>query len=221
MIDCDFIPESYHERRRLRHAIRLRATCVVVLFMFMVLWWMVNESRITEARAMLTDVALQKKQIDLVAARKAVLEQEKQRLADRRRLLRQLSGRASPVIVLSELSRVLSDRIVLIECSLHDPLLSSYASPENGAQNFVAAEAGTGLEAGAAGRTGERHIRGLRMVGAAVSLHDVLRLGASLEANPLFGRVNLNTGAESSWAGMRVHRFELHCELIPQELDEP
>lgn len=221
MIDCDFIPQAYHERRRLRTAARLRVTCVLVLIMFMGLWWIVHRHRLSEAQAMLGEVALQKSQIDLVAAEKCTLEKEKAVLADRHRLMRQLSDRASLVILVSELSRLLSDRIVLTEFSLYDPLLSNYAEKEQGVGPALSLDGEPENGAPAPGLAPKARVRGLRIGGAAASLHDVLKLGAAIEANPLFGRVNLNTGSQTLWAGMHVQRFELACELVPQEIERP
>jgi hypothetical protein len=61
----------------------------------------------------------------------------------------------------------------------------------------------------------------LKLSGIAATLPDIIQFAAALEQSPLFDRVNMRVGEPAVWAGHPAERFELTCELLPEEGHRP
>lgn len=221
-MDCDFIPDWYHERQAMRRAVRFRSSGVVVMLALMGLWVLVHQHRIAAAEAMLQEVSLQEEQMRLLSAKQAEMQREQHRLQDRRRLVDVLSAHASPVVVLSDLSRRLPDSVLLTELSLNCASVCSFVSPKGVKTDARSASrmSPTNRPFDAGGEDDVPHQR-LHMEGLAASLSDAIRFAALLEDSPLFDRISMNVKGSAARAGRRAERFELDCEMVSQQQGRP
>ena len=218
LIDCDFIPAAFHEKQALRRAVKLRTFFVCMMYAFMMLWGVVHRHRLSNAQAMLTEVSHQQGQLDVHAEKKEAMEFEQNRLRDRQRLLDQLSDRSSLVVVLSALSRHLPETVILTEWSLQRPSLSSsvdVSSPRTATGPRGPRSRQRPSDDADTDRSRRNAI--LQLTGIAVSIPDVIQFAAALESSPLFDRVYMEARGPTVWAGRRAEKFDLNCELVPQD----
>ena len=221
-MDCDFMPDWYHERQALRRAVRFRSTGLVVMFAIMGLWVLVHHHRIAAAEAMLQEVSLQGEQMRLLSAKQAEMRSEQRRLQNRRRLVDLLSAHTSLVVVLSDLSRRLPDTVMLTELGLRCSSVCAFASPEAGKTGARGASRALSLEPPlVAGERDNTLRQRLHMEGLAASLSDAIRFSAMLEESPLFERISMDVKGPAVWAGRRAEQVELDCEMVSQRKDAP
>lgn len=218
MIDLDFIPEQYHETRSLKGAVRLRASLISAMVVFMVLWVVANQKRISAAQAMTIEVKTQEAQVDTHLSKKAEMEQERARLEDGLTLLEILESKASPVVVLSDVSRRISDTVFLTDLVLTTPSAGRYAKTE------AAREASKPQETTQAPspETAEPESQPqsapqLVISGLATETPDVIQFSALLEESPLVSRVQMELKGIVVWGGRRGQGFKMTCDLYPEE----
>lgn len=217
MIDLDFIPPQYHATRSLKGAIRMRASLIVTMVVFMVLWCVANEHRVSSAQAMIAEVHEQEQQVDTHAAKKAEMEQEYARLQDGLSLLKLLESKTSPVVVIADVSQRISDSVFLTDVSINTPSASRYARDESVPIGKKTQEMPTAQPAEPA-KPVEQPLVFPQLVisGLAVETPDVIRFSALLEESPLVARVQMELKGAIVWAGRRGQGFKLTCDLHPQ-----
>lgn len=224
MKDCDFIPPHYHDRRRLRAAIRLRAACIGAMFLLMLLWVAAHRHRLASAEAMMREVDLQHQQVTIHAAHRRTMEARWDELRDRNRLIEQLSSKASLVLLLADLSRRIPQNVLLTKLKLECDSLTRYTaapSPDREALPPPAANRGPDLPPpeGHDRTDPEEDAPRLRLTGIALSQVDVIRFAAAVENSPLFDRVEMKIRDRIVWGGRRAEMFDLSCRVLPQERD--
>lgn len=217
MSECDFIPDHYREERAFRRSIRVRVSGFGVILSIMVLWCVAHGHRLAGAEAMQSEISLQLDQVETNAAKKRAMDSQLAELRSRQRLIEKLSGRASLVLVFSELSRRQPEMVVLTDVSVDCSSLAAYteqtaASPVSGIPPSVQ-PGGVKLEVSQEPPTMQAR---LKLSGIAVSLPDIIQFAAALEKSPLFDRVTMKVNDSTVWAGRSAERFELTCELAPQ-----
>lgn len=220
--ECNFIPDRYREEKAFRRAIRLRVSGLGAIFCIMVLWWVAHGHRLSSAEAMQSEISLQLDQVEANAAQKRTMDSQLAELRSRRHLIEKLSGRTSLILVFSELSRRQPDMVVLTAVSVECSSLAAYTTP-------VATSAVSGVPSSIplAEVRPEVHpehavMRSkLKLSGIAATLPDIIQFAAALEQSPLFDRVNMRVGEPAVWAGHPAERFELTCELLPEEGHRP
>lgn len=220
MIDCDFIPAEYHEQQSLRRAVKLRAICVGAMFVIMAIWVVVHHHRLSSAEAMLAEVMLQKDQIKIHADKQEVMKREKTHLNKRHELINQLSEQASLIVVYSDLSRRLPTTVVLTKVTLHCPSLSVFFKEELPDVNSGMSRKQFRSVPVSREETPTITKANLKMTGIAVTQSDAIQFAATLEKSPLFDRVYMEAKDPTVWAGRRVQRFELVCELAAQGMSD-
>ncbi len=223
MTDCDFIPAPYHEQQMLRRSIKLRVYCVAGLLVIMAAWFAAHQGRISSAEAMLTETALQKDQVRIHADKQRLMESERGRLDDRRRLLEELSDSASLVLVLSDLSRRMPEHVILTRLSVRSPSVSQFVVKDLAVADRHSSRRGPGVAAAvdaADSRPVSRFPR-LEMTGIAVSLPDMIRFAGAMEDSALVQRVDMKVREPTVWGGRRVEQFTLMCELVAQDGSRP
>lgn len=217
MLDCDFIPKAYHDRRRLHAMLRRRSACAAGMFGMMLLWIVAHHQQINTAEAMLCEVSQQRDQLALIAGKRAELERERSELMEQMRLIDRLANRASYVVVLAELSRCLPANVVLTEVAVKAPLMEPYlyATGRSAATREPIALTAKDL---AKPRTAQPIVpERLRISGVAIGPADVIEFAARVERSGLFDSVYMESLDAMLWADRRVERFELTCNVIPQE----
>ena len=220
-MDCDFIPLHYREEQSLRRAIKLRAIGLGAMFALMGTWVFTNQQRIAGADAMLAEIAEQKSQVGIHAAKKQLMELERADLFDRQRLIDQLSDRSELVVVYSELSRQMPDTVILTSLSLECISLGAFARTEEESSEVGHQVTRNALPSGASSAEPERRMKSeLRLTGLAVSQSEVTAFQAALEGSPLFERVRMLMEEPTVWAGRRAERFELSCALAMKKWGE-
>lgn len=216
MQDCDFIPDSYHEARILRRALRLRMSCVGALIAIMALWVVVHRQQLRVVEAMRVDVRRQHEQITIHLAKKQQMETERERLRGRQRLIDHLSQNVTLEILLSDISRRMPETVVLTDLSARCSSLCRHALEEetSAVKRGVSApgEAATGREARPA-------IDRVILTGIAREIPEVIEFAAALESSPLFGRVQMQMDDLKVWTGYEVRGFELVCDLATRAGD--
>lgn len=222
MIDLDFIPPQYHATRSIKGAIRLRASLIVTMLVFMVLWSFANEKRVSSAKAMVSDVLITEQQVNAHAAKKAEMEAEYARLQDGQSLLKLLESKASPVVVLSDVSRRITESVFLTEVKMMTPSASRYARDEDrpAATTTQAPTPQTTppAEPASSAKSAEPVPRVPQIIisGLAVETPDVIQFSALLEDSPLIARVQMELKGSVVWAGRRGQGFKMTCDLHPQ-----
>ncbi len=223
MNDCDFIPAAYHGQQTLRRSIKLRISCVVGLLAIMGVWFVAHQGRIATAEAMLTEAALQKDQVLVHADKQWKMAAEQAHLDAQRRLLGELSDRASLVLVLSDLSRRMPERVILTRLSVRCPSVSVFVVEDvvaPGASSTRRGPRAKAMETEETARPGPMTAR-LEMSGIAVSLPDMIRFASAMEQSALVRRVDMKVKEPTVWGGRRAEQFTLMCELVPQNGSTP
>jgi Tfp pilus assembly protein PilN len=218
VIDLDFIPEQYHETRSLKGAVRLRASLISAMIVFMVLWVVANQKRISAAQAMTVQVKSQETQVDTHLSKKAEMEQERARLEDGLTLLAILESKASPVVVLSDVSRRISDTVFLTDLVLTTPSAGRYAKTEK-ARESTKAQDTTQPPPAETVEPESQPLSAPQLVisGLATETPDVIQFSALLEESPLVSRVQMELKGIVVWGGRRGQGFKLTCDLHPEE----
>jgi len=220
--DCDFIPAAYHGQQRLRRSIKLRISCGAGLLVIMGVWFVAHQGRIASAEAMLVEAELQKDQVRVHADQQRRMAAERARLDDRRRLLDELSDRASLVLVLSDLSRRMPQRVILTQLSIHCPSVSEFVVEADAAAGKPSVRRRPpAAAADEAERRGGLMPAHLEMSGIAVSLPDMIRFAGALEESALIRRVDMKVKGPTVWGRRRVEQFTLTCELAAQNGSRP
>lgn len=222
MKDCDFIPSEYHERRRLRAAMKLRASCIGAMFILMLLWLVSHQHRLASAEAMLQEVDQQRQQVQIHAQKQEALKHRWDQLHDQRRLIDTLSQRTKLVLVFADLSRRLPDRILLTKLDLDCSRLSRFviteprddedvsgAHPINSVTEFDPSEEFRDLTPR------------IKMTGLARSQIDVISFASALESSPLFEQIEMTNRKIANWGGRRAELFDLTCTLVPHKRKDP
>jgi Tfp pilus assembly protein PilN len=207
-MDCDFIPYTYRERSSQRGAMKLRASLVGAMVALMVLWMTAHNRELATAEAMLTDARQQLTQVDILLTRKGAMEARRERLARLERLVSELRSPASPVVIMSDLSRRMPESVILTDLSIesasvrrfvHRPPSDKKGTPVTGATEVEAAPLADGTR--------------LVVRGLALDTSDAIRFSASLEASPLFADVQMTLRGSGEWGGRQGEAFELSCAL--------
>lgn len=217
MTECNFVPDHYHAERAFRRSILVRASGIGVILFIMALWSVAHGHRMASAETMQNEISLQLDQVETNAVKKWTMDSQLAELRSRQRLIGKLSGRASMVLVFSELSRRQPDLVVLTDVSIDCSSLAAFAQQ-------AAPQADSGAPASVQPLIVEpvtspepplMHLR-LKLSGIAVSLPDIIQFAAALEKSSLFDHVSMKVNDPAVWAGRRAERFELTCELVPQ-----
>jgi Tfp pilus assembly protein PilN len=216
--DCDFIPSGYHESRRLRRALRLRAMCVVILITIMGTWVVFHRQRLAVAQDLLADLGRQRGQIAIHLTNKQSMEVQRERLRDRRRLIERLQDQPSLVVLLSDISRRLPETMVLTRLDVNCPSFSTYAADDEPAatpdtRTSPAKSWADRSERRAAKPTPAR----VTLTGIAREAPEVYGFVRALEGSPLVDEVRMEVNRPASWAGRQVQLFELKCDLVAQQ----
>ncbi len=220
MIDCDFLPDSFHQTQSSRRAIKLRGTLISALIVIMVIWVAANQHQLSSANAMLMDVTAQREQIAQHLTKRDQMESEKNHLRDRQRLLEQFDSHASLVVVLSDLSRRLPETVVLTKVTYRSESLHRFAFdvptevPRNKPPDVIGstpAKVETPAVPEAPPSTTE-----IRMSAFASEVPEAIRCAAALERSPLVARVQMELKGEATWGGRRGQEVELNCVLLEQ-----
>lgn len=217
MNECDFIPDYYREQSAFRRSVRVRISGIGVILCIMVLWCVAHGHRLAGAEAMQGEISLQLEQVETNVAKKRTMDIQLAELRDRQRLIEKLSGRASLVLVFSEISRRQPEMVVLTDVSVDCSSLAAYTKqaavpPVSGMPASVQPE---GVKPEASPKPPAMQAR-LKLSGIAASLPDVIQFAAALEKSPLFDRVTMKVDDSTVWAGRSAERFELTCKLVPQ-----
>jgi hypothetical protein len=217
MIDCDFIPDDYHQARLHRRAIKLRVTLVSAMIVIMTLWIVANQHQLSGAEAMLTEIGDQREQINQHLAKRDAMEVEMNRLRDHQRLLDQFESHASLVVLLCDVSRRLPETVILTKISFRCPSLNRFgkvtssdksAPPAQGAVRSSVAKPEKSDEVDAMPNVAE-----IKMTAFANEVSEAIKCAAELERSPLVARVQMELRGESIWAGRRGQQFDLTCDL--------
>ena len=168
----------------------------------------------------MSEIHGQKSQIESVAARKLEMEQARTVLENLRNLLDELSGRRSLMPVFGDLSRRMPESIVLTSCQLYEPIFSDYSviDLDSGMDPDSPAALANTL-ASAARDTAQDVVpehRGLKLVGVASTIPDIINLAAELDRSPLFFQVDMEIKEPTVYLGQPARRFEVRCRLMPQ-----
>jgi hypothetical protein len=144
-------------------------------------------------------------------------------LDDRRRLLDELSDRASLVLVLSDLSRRMPQRVILTQLSVHCPSVSEFVAEDDAVADKPSLHRRPPAAAAAdkAERRNGLMSAHLEMSGIAVSLPDMIRFAGRLEDSALVRRVDMKVKGPTVWGDRRVEQFTLTCELAAQDGSRP
>jgi len=186
----------------------------------MIVWIVAHQHELSAAQAMINDIARQDEQLQVHAARKATMEEERARLEEHDKLVEQLSCRTHLAVVLGDLSRRLPETTMLTTLNIASPGLMRFASSHDAPQL-----ARDGTASIAPPRTApaivvpvslEAARPQLTLAGIARSAQDVIRFAALLESSPLFDRVQIQSQGAAEWAGRRVEKFEITCDLLEQ-----
>lgn len=188
----------------------------------MIVWIVAHHHELSTAQAMIDDIARQDDQLRVHAARKAALEVERARLEEHDRLVAQLSRRTHMAVVLADLSRRLPESMMLTTVRIVSPGLVRYVLPPDPqpsiGERSAAAAPRSAAPAAATAVPPETTRPQLEMTGVARSAPDVIRFAAQLEGSPLFDRVQIQSQGAAQWAGRRVEKFEITCDLFePRE----
>lgn len=217
MKDCDFIPASHHVRRAQHNMMRMRASFISIMIVIMVVWVTAHHHDLATADAMLSDITTQRDQVDELLGKKAEMEKEREVLAARKLLIDRLEQNIDMVVLMSDISRLMPETVVLTRLSLRAPGLSQFVvndvtskQPEP-ATPPAAAGATPPVQPPVITRPPE-----LEMIGIANESSEIIRFAAALERSPLISRVSMEVKGQVDWAGRRAEQFELTCELLEQ-----
>ena len=214
MMDCDFIPMTYHEQRSVKGAMRHRTACVLAMIGVMIVWIVAHHYQLKSASAILKTVEEQKSELGLVATKRAELELERERLSEHQGLIDQLSDQADLMIVLSDLSRCMPENVMLTEMSLNATFMTQYLV--NPGEATLIAPGGT-EQAEKVIPAPPTPIETLKITGVAVAPTDVFEFATQVEKSGLFDHVYAEVLDAKDWGGRRPHRFELTCDILPHE----
>ncbi len=222
MKNCDFIPADYHERGRLRAAMKLRVSCIGTMFVLMLLWFVSHQHRVASAEAMLQEADQQRQQVQIHAIKQESLKRRWDRLHDRRRLVETLSQRAKLVLVFADLSRRMPDRILLTKLDLNCSGLSRFIIQDSDdAENVTTQRPSDRASPYDISEEIEDITPRIKMTGLARSQIDVISFAAALESSPLFDQIEMTNREIAVWGGRRAELFDLTCALVPHKRKDP
>ena len=214
-MDIDFIPIQIHQARRRRGALRVRTLGVGLVVLLMVGWVGVHQQGLAALENVKRNLDGQLEQVRIHQAQQNHMNDKRNRLDERRRLVEGLGEGVSLVVILAEVSRRTPDHIVLTELKVDGASIARYAEPTEirtprpGQTPVKARAPDSPFRA-----EGDRPQ--LSLAGVAPSAPDVLRFVAALESSPLMDKVQLTPHGPATWHDRRIERFELSCELVPQ-----
>jgi len=215
LIDCNFIPKAYHDKRVVRRAVRRRSACAGIMFLMMIVWVGAHEHQVGVAEAMLADVTAQKQQLGLMVTERSHMEEEQARLRDQVELIEKLSNRAGLIVVLSDLSRCVPESVLITECSIKasvlDPYLAEVELPATAAKGRDARDV---LAAPGVPVPGER----LLVRGIALSSGAIIEFARNVDKSGLFANEYTETSDAVIWGDRRAeYSFEMTCDLLPHK----
>lgn len=220
MTDFDFIPPQYHElvnRRRVSHA---QALWGIALAVTMGLWLWSHQLRVAVAHSDLESAREQWAALELQRETIQQLATKHRRLAQLAGVLRGLNDSASLTVTLAELGALLPDGTVLTRLAYESrsaPPPQSVQPPVTAPPARPSGSAGVGVAAAPPADTGL--ITRLRLTGAAQSNNFYSAFAARLGGSPLFRDVHTSNIKDAVIAGRNVLRFEIECDVLPQEGD--
>lgn len=243
MKDFDFIPGEYHARRTQRKATKLRAGCVSMLIVMMVLWTTAHVRELESADAMIAQLGAQRDELTNLLAKKADMQALHEKLEQHRRRVALLERDESLTVVFSDVSRRMPSTVFLTGLRLDAPSVARWAAPithepavvptpEQKSAGSMAAAVLNGQRAmdPAAVRNQPNDVgtegpasaySRLILHGVAGQTAEIIRFAAALEDSPLFARVQMRVKDSVNWGGRRAEEFELICELAEQERAAP
>lgn len=219
MIDFDFIPANFHQAQSMRTAVRTRAGLIGTMIVIMTLWVVANHHEISTASAMLSEIERQREQVIIHQSKRLAMEEEKARLQQHHELLNHLEGKASLVVLLSDVSYRMADAVILTQVRFESPSIAKYtvveapsaatsASSTPPLESPPKAPTGDGREP--AYPTGNR----LMLSGMATDTTVIIAFVKQLEDSPLVGEVQMRQKGAITWSGRRGQGFELTCEVF-------
>lgn len=223
MTRIDFIPLEHHEAGRRRRMIQLRCAGIGALVLVMGLWFAVNRQMIASARAMMPEIDMLQRQVDIHRERVVELTAKRTVLDARRLFLEQLQQRISLVPILADISERMPESVLLTEFSFDPDLLGTEDSEsgKSGATSEAARGVTTVLDL--AGKTNppaeyRPPMNGpyVTIKGVARTVPDILSFAEALERSKLLSRVEMQISEPGTWAGKRVQQFVTTCALVPQ-----
>lgn len=219
----DFIPMEHHEAGRRRRMVRLRCAGIGALVVVMGLWVGVNRQMIASARAIMPEIELIQRQIDIHRDRVAELTAKRTVLDARRKFLDQLQQRISLVPILADISERMPEAVLLTRLSFNPELL---ATDEDDARKSGAATDAIGTVRDATSSGGDPRLDSdprpagsgpfVTIRGVARTVPDILSFAEALERSKLLNRVEMQIAEPGTWAGKRVQQFVVTCGLLPQ-----
>lgn len=217
----DFIPMEHHEAGRRRRMIQLRCAGIGALVVVMGLWVGVNRRMIASARAIMPEIELIQRQIDIHRDRVAELTAKRTVLDARQKFLDQLQQRISLVPVLADISERMPETVLLTRLSFNPELLVTEADDARKSSATIdAINRDAASSFGDPGMDTDPRPAGngpfLTIRGVARTVPDILSFAEALERSKLLNRVEMQIAEPSIWAGKRVQQFVATCALMPQ-----
>lgn len=223
MTRIDFIPFEHHEAGRRRRMIRMRCAGIAALVVVMGIWIGVNRTMIASARAIMPEINLLQKQIEIHRGRVEELSANRAMLDARRAFLDQLQQRINLVPILADISERMPESVLLTRFSFNPDLIGANEDEQRARRSHTDSKPLDSKSAEASG--GQQNSTDLRAAsgGSFVTIHgvartvpDVLSFAEALERSKLLNRVEMQIGEPGTWAGKRVQQFVATCALVPQ-----
>ena len=219
----DFIPLEHHEAGRRQRMIRMRCAGIGVLVVVMGFWIGVNRQMIASARAIMPEIDLLQKQIDIHRERVVELTANRATLDARRVFLEQLQQRISLVPILADVSERMPESVLLTRFSFNPELLGKDEDESRKPGATADAErAGprssdtTGKQQNTTDSRPPMNGPFVTINGVARTVPDILSFAEALERSKLLNRVEMQIAEPGTWAGKRVQQFVATCALVPQ-----
>ncbi|QDV89123.1 hypothetical protein RAS2_01870 [Phycisphaerae bacterium RAS2] len=241
MKDFDFIPNEHHARRTQRKATKLRAGCVSMLIVMMVLWTTAHFRELQSADAMITQLGAQREELTNLLAKKAEMQALHEKLEQHRQRVALLERDESLTVIFSDVSRRMPATVFLTGLRLGSPSVSRWAdrvthepavvpTPDQKSADAAAPRPGSvtpekdaakAMADDAAGVVPVSVYSQLTLHGVASQTAEIIRFAAALEDSILFARVQMRVKDSVIWGGRRAEEFELICDLAGQERATP
>ncbi len=207
MIEFDFLPPDFHERRAERRGVHRYGILIGALVLAMAAWVCAHQAMLSRVGTDLADVQRQRNQTRIHRALLEQLLHEREELRVRDRLCASLEDAASLAVVLADLSRVVPTRVALTEIVWE-------RTPE------PASEDATGRPAGMAPVTtrpadGDRLPR-LRLAGLAPDPTPISDCAAGIAGSRLVTDVATRVLPVRRFANRQGPGFEINCVVLPQ-----
>ncbi len=199
----------------MHRAVRRRVSMLGGLVAMMLVWVVAHQRQLASAAAMMIDAQSQQAQVRELAEKKQTMQDQRERLAANEELLRQLASPTELAVVFADLSSRVREPFVLTRVTVMSPCVSQYARRAD-EDKVVNINHGNGAPK-SADPTPRNQTPSIAIHGIAKSAQDVIMLSAILENSPLFDRVQIITQSASEWAGRRAQKFEMTCDLVPQQ----